>query len=270
MTRAFKRWLCLLLTMTMLFVMGGCELGAGKATEPAQATSKPPGTEENNETTAPTETATIETSPQQATTATEPDETQPQEITPAETDPPPAVEVTPSEPAHTHSYSATNTVSPTCTTQGYTTFTCSCGSSYQDNVTQATGHSWGAWTVTKEATTSAAGEQARNCAKCGATESQAIAQLPAETPTEPAGCQHSWNMNYYPEQGHYSEYFVVCTCGYSCQTTAQWGAHVDSFSLEEALLYHGSNASARDYIVDSPERYEWICSKCGAVTDTQP
>ena len=270
MTRVFKSCLCLLLVMALLFVMGGCELGAGKATEPARVTSKPPGTEENNETTAPIEPAPIETSPQQPTTATEPDETQPQETTPAETDPPPAVEVKPSEPAHTHNYSVTNTVSPTCTAQGYTSFTCSCGSSYQDNVTQATGHSWGAWTTTKEATTSAAGEQIRNCAKCGATESQAIAQLPAETPTEPAACQHSWEAKYYPEQGHYGPSYVTCACGYRCQSEDEWAAHAKIYSGEELMMNHGHWGTSEEWIVDSPERYEWFCSSCGTVSSTQP
>ena len=172
-------------------------------------------------------------------------------------------------PEHSHTYMST-TVAPTCTAQGYTTFTCSCGSSYKDNHTQATGHSWGTWTTTKEATTSAAGEQVRTCSNCGATETQSIPKLTVSEPTEPTVCQHNWQAKYYPEQGHYTEYFVICSCGQKFPTTADWIAHTNNYSGEELFLQHGSNASGRDYIIDSPERWEWVCSGCGAVTNTQP
>lgn len=42
---------------------------------------------------------------------------------------------------HTHSYEDTVTT-PTCTEQGYTTHTCSCGDSYVDTYVEATGHSY--------------------------------------------------------------------------------------------------------------------------------
>ena len=38
-----------------------------------------------------------------------------------------------------HDYTTVVTV-PTCTAKGYTTYTCSCGDSYRDNDTDATGH----------------------------------------------------------------------------------------------------------------------------------
>ena len=41
--------------------------------------------------------------------------------------------------AHTHEYTAVVT-EPTCTTNGFTTYTCSCGESYTDNVVEALGH----------------------------------------------------------------------------------------------------------------------------------
>ena len=43
--------------------------------------------------------------------------------------------------AHTHAYTATVTL-PTCTEQGYTTYTCECGESYVDDYTEATGHKY--------------------------------------------------------------------------------------------------------------------------------
>ena len=45
------------------------------------------------------------------------------------------------EDGHTHSYTPTVTA-PTCTEQGYTTYTCDCGDSYIDTYVDATGHSY--------------------------------------------------------------------------------------------------------------------------------
>lgn len=44
-------------------------------------------------------------------------------------------------PAHTHSYTSSVT-SPTCTSGGYTTYTCSCGDSYTGSYTDALGHNY--------------------------------------------------------------------------------------------------------------------------------
>lgn len=48
----------------------------------------------------------------------------------------------------------------------------------------ATGHSYGEWTVSKEATTEAEGEEKRVCADCGEAETRAIAKLEPQ-PTDP-------------------------------------------------------------------------------------
>ena len=78
--------------------------------------------------------------------------------------------------SHTHQYQAKKTAA-TCTAQGYTTYTCSCGASYQDNYTSALGHSYGSWVVEKEATTSASGQKKRTCSRCGAVQRESIPQL---------------------------------------------------------------------------------------------
>lgn len=66
--------------------------------------------------------------------------------------------VEPVRPSHSHSYAAAVTV-PTCTEKGYTTYTCSCGSSFVGNYVDAKGHT--------EVTDAAA---AATCAKTGLTE----------------------------------------------------------------------------------------------------
>lgn len=45
---------------------------------------------------------------------------------------------------HEHSYEAVVT-DPTCTEDGYTTYTCSCGDSYMGDEIDALGHDWGSW-----------------------------------------------------------------------------------------------------------------------------
>ena len=81
-----------------------------------------------------------------------------------------------STPSHSHSYSS-RTVKATCTSGGYTVHTCSCGASYTDSYTDATGHRWSDWKTVKKATTSSEGRKQRTCSSCGKTESKTIAKV---------------------------------------------------------------------------------------------
>ena len=74
------------------------------------------------------------------------------------------------------SYCKTKVTKPTCTTQGYTTYTCShCGYSYQTEKVKATGHSYGEWKVVIPATCTEPGEEQRKCKNCDAFETREIA-----------------------------------------------------------------------------------------------
>ena len=82
-----------------------------------------------------------------------------------------------------HNYVAGAAVAPSCTTSGYTPYTCSrCSDTYNvyDDSKPATGHAWGEWAVTKAPTETTDGEQTRTCSKCGATET---APVPATSHT---------------------------------------------------------------------------------------
>lgn len=73
-----------------------------------------------------------------------------------------------------HTYTSRVT-EPTCTAQGYTTHTCSkCGSSYKDSLTEALGHNYGEWTVTKPATETEEGQRERTCSRCKNKEYETI------------------------------------------------------------------------------------------------
>ncbi len=66
---------------------------------------------------------------------------------------------------HEHSHTAT-VIPPTCTEQGYTTYTCACGDSYVGDYVDSVGHAWGEW---KDA---ALGKEERSCNACGETETR--------------------------------------------------------------------------------------------------
>lgn len=125
--------------------------------------------------TTPVETTVLETTPAEVTIPdTTPAVSQPPVTTPKPTEPaatkPEATKPKPTEteatkPAHTHSYQATNTVAASCTSQGYTEYTCSCGSTAKRDYTDKLGHSY---TVTQsEATCQAGGCTVHTCERCG-------------------------------------------------------------------------------------------------------
>lgn len=285
---------CLVLAIVMLFALTGCAESGNVADENTEATTSVVATE----TIAVTETEVVETT--EATEEATEAETQPQEILPTqgeqvetepshgdstdETEPAPgesteATEPVPSEgnkepeatePPHEHDYTKTVT-NPSCINKGYTTYKCACGDTYTADEVAAAGHDYKSEVIAP--TTSAQGYTLHTCESCGASyKDNYTDKLPVETQpeeTEPVGCQHSWQAVDHPEVGH-EEHFVVCDCGYRCKTSAEWGAHAESYSLEDMLLYHGGHGSADIYIVDTPAHTEWICSECGAATTTKP
>jgi len=105
---------------------------------------------------------------------------------------------------HRHSYTAVKTL-PTCTTEGYTTYTCSCGETYKGDYVAKAGHSWNEGVVTVKPTISSSGEKLFTCTVCGETR---VERLGLE------GHVHSYVKNVVPpacaEDG-YTEY--VCECG---------------------------------------------------------
>jgi len=67
---------------------------------------------------------------------------------------------------------------PTCTTDGYTTYTCTvCEDSYVDDEVEATGHTWGEGVVTKEPTETEKGLRTYTCTVCESTKTEEIPTL---------------------------------------------------------------------------------------------
>lgn len=78
------------------------------------------------------------------------------------------------ETGHTHNKVV---IPPTCTEQGYTTYTCECGDTYIDNYVEKIEHSFGDWFVIKESTVDTEGKMERACS-CGQKEYKSIDKLP--------------------------------------------------------------------------------------------
>ena len=203
-----------------------------------------------------------------------------------------AEETEPAETEHIHDYDVTDEKEVECCTDGYVIYTCSCGDYFTKKIEARGYHNWAKWETIKVATTKSTGIKQRTCKDCSKVEEKTIDKLSAETaPTEtkpPAteppvtnpqvteppeieapACAHNWQTVYHPEEGHHESY-VVCTCGYRCQTTAEWITHTKSYDAAEALLNHGGNGSVQEYVTDTPAYTEWVCTKCGAVTTSQP
>ena len=94
--------------------------------------------------------------------------------------------------SHTHSYKDVVTA-PTCTENGYTTHTCSCGDSYVDTYVDALGHAWDNGKVTKEPTETETGVKTFTCTRCGETKTETIPATGVMDVTEMfTDVSHSW------------------------------------------------------------------------------
>ena len=83
-----------------------------------------------------------------------------------------------------HTY-ASAIVNPTCTEQGYTTYTCDCGENYVDHTIDALGHTPSEWIVDVEAQIGVSGSRHKECTVCNETlETEVIEALTEAETTE--------------------------------------------------------------------------------------
>ena len=76
-----------------------------------------------------------------------------------------------------HSYT-TKVTAPTCTAKGYTTHTCTkCKTSYKDSYTNPTGHKWNSGTITTQPTVIKTGVKTYTCTACKKTKTEAVNKL---------------------------------------------------------------------------------------------
>ena len=96
---------------------------------------------------------------------------------------------------------------------------------------------------------------------------------PIVTPAEPTPTEHthSWQEIYHEEVSH-DVWWVTCKCGARFTTAEEWGAHRNSYLGSDAsiVLAHGGYGEICETVVDTPAYSTWVCSGCGATSDTQP
>ena len=128
------------------------------------------------------------------------------------------VPISSGEPAeHVHVFSGTY-IPATCTAQGEIVYTCDCGETFSTVDDEAAlGHDWGEWSVTIAPTTETEGQEKRQCARCGATETNPIARLdptPAPHAHAPMEAVYENEIAASCEEAGSREAVVYCgTCG---------------------------------------------------------
>ena len=164
-----------------------------------------------------------------------------------------------------HSYVSHSAVSPTCTKSGNDAYyTCSkCSTIFNSSkavissipTKAALGHSWGSWTVTKEATCTDSGTQKHTCSRCSSSETKTISATghsyvshSAVSPT----CTKSGNDAYY-------------TCS-KCSTIFNSSKSIISSIPTKAALGHswGSWTVTKAATCTDSGTQKHTCSRCSA------
>ena len=160
--------------------------------------------------------------------------------------------VTETIPKTSHKYADT-VVAPTCTADGYTLHKCSvCGTSYKDNTTKATGHSYGNSVVTKQPTCTSEGAAIKTCTKCNATVTETI-----------------------PKTSHkYADTVVAPTCttdGYTLHKCSVCGTSYKDNTTKATGHSYGNSVVTKQPTCTSEGTAIKTCTKCNAtVTEKLP
>ena len=134
---------------------------------------------------------------------------------------------------HEHEYEE-SVVPPTCTEEGYTSFTCLCGISYKEDVIPALGHSFGDWTASEEE-----GKEERSCSVCGEKEER------------DAEIEHKHN-------------YVATVIEPGCTTRGYTEYKCDCGEGYEDLYINPTGHSYGDWTASEEEgKEERVCSACG-------
>jgi hypothetical protein len=173
-----------------------------------------------------------------------------------------------------HTLTLTSAKDATCTEAGNKAYyTCSeCGKffSYEDNtqeieenswVTEALGHTWGEWTVTKPATETEKGEETRTCSVCKATEKRDIEVIGhvhslTAVAAKAATCTEAGN----------SAYWICSKCGkYFSDAEGNTEIEADSWTIA-ALGHDWSEWKVTKEATETAEGEKTrTCSRCNLV-----
>ena len=145
---------------------------------------------------------------------------------------------------HVHVYSE-DVTHVTCTTDGFTTYTCACGDSYIGEIVDSIGHDWSDWVTVQEPTEEATGTAESVCAGCGAVKSKVLDKLiPNHT--------HSYT----------GEITKAATCTaegvktFTCSCGSSYSEEIDKISHSYGKSVTAPTCTQRGYTT-------YTCSACG-------
>ena len=179
---------------------------------------------------------------------------------------------------HTHTYLAVITP-PTCTEQGYTTYTCRCGDSYVGDYVEAKGHTEAINPAVAETCTTTGLTEGKHCSACG------VVLIPQQTVIAKG---HSWDngtVTKAPTEETEGEKVYTCTvCGETRRESVPVLSHTHSYSgvvtapacTEQGYTvytcrcgesYKADYVAARGHVYDSDRDAQ--CNACGAEREVQ-
>ncbi len=140
-------------------------------------------------------------------------------------------------------------IAPTCDTQGYTLYTCSCGDEYKDNYVDAIGHNYSDWEILNEATEKETGLKMRKCLVCNKQETEIIPMV-----------SHIHN---------YTESTIAPTCdtqGYTLHTCACGDNYKDNYL---SAMGHTYNDEGKIILLENDKKAvtRYTCDKCSYFKD---
>ena len=199
-------------------------------------------------------------------------------------------------PVTAHNHVAVVTL-PTCTTGGYTTYTCACGDSYVADKTDALGHSFSDWTQSKAPSCTEEGEERRECTRCGEVETRSVAVVDhtyesvVTRPTCTEGgyttytcsvCNHSYVADKVSPLGHVMETETTdATCCEDgviyrvCTICGEEETEVIPATADHVLIYEDNKNgvdhrilcqnSGKELVANEQHTFvDGICAQCGA------
>lgn len=156
-------------------------------------------------------------------------------------------------PAGNHAHSYTSSITqPTCTSDGYITYTCStCGYSYTGDPIPALGHSY--TTSTVAATCETGGYTVHTCSRCGAQYQD----------NETSALGHDWIEHTESKRVRQEAHEICGECGMDLTANGITGNAI-SYHMKEHVLAGGSGRTYTAYVDIYEEVTSYTCSRCGA------
>ena len=174
---------------------------------------------------------------------------------------------------HTHTYTVAK-YSPSCETDGFTKYSCSCGDQYTEDTIPAKGHSYNDWEQKVAPTETSVGKEERKCKNCDKTESRELPKLiPGHTHrytssvTKEATCQTEGVKTFSCSCGaKYVETIAVKSHTYNKTGVVQPTCTTQGYTTYSCSC---GNSYAANYTSPSHTYADYVCTVCGYTTIPQ-